>query len=146
MNGLGQVFIPALTMQKPWKGAAGAGTHCSPLEQPDGLMSTGSQATACVVHCAAGRTTEAAGWHVPPLAVDPEIVMPTPVPHPVVALCRLVHMPGGVLSDDPQFEVQPPVPNCTLTELHAAPEGGLHEHEHCAASAERPLPPSKYGR
>jgi hypothetical protein len=132
-------------MQKPWKGAAGAGTHCWPAAQPAGDWSLGWQAMACVAHCGAGRTTDASGWQAPPVAVDPEIVAPTPLPHALVAVCTLVQTPG-VAFTEPQAELQPPVPNCTLTEPHVAPEAGPHEQEHCAGSADRPVPPSKAGR
>src|SRR5258707_4002625 len=110
-------------MQKPWKGAVGAGTHCCPAAQPAGDWALDSQATACVAHCTAGRTMDGSGRQAPPVAVDPEIVAPTPVPHPFVTVCTLVHTPGATLSE-PQPAVHPPVPNCTLTEPHVAPEGG----------------------
>jgi hypothetical protein len=89
-----------------------------------------------------GRTIDASGRQAPPVAVDPEIVTLMPLPHPLVADCRLVHT-FGVTFSEPQPDAQPAVPNCTLKEPHVAPEGASHEQEHCAAPADRPVPPSK---
>jgi hypothetical protein len=100
-----------------------------------------------VAQVGAGSVTDASGSHEPPVAADPSVVKPAPVPHPVTAVCTLTQLPGVTETAlHPVADEQLPVANWSWIAPQAEPDGEPQLQLHWAGAAVGERPPSNPGR